>query len=237
VLLKRELRPQSNNLAAVKLTYSMYGRDDPLADPERLFTLSEASRLSGASTICTQNSLGGNRATSVQMGTTRSIDEIGDLKAMGGAVYGSTDPAPTGQTNPTSPVKNPQLENNGGHFVSLGSAIRSVVIVLHRLNVRYHRARSEQANAQAKGPTHTLLFTFVCRVPCNVKRWFYNCHVSQQPSITEFIDDRVRHLVFNPHSLLLTSFYLRRGVTDSHWMTTIDNRKIDIRILDDSILA
>jgi hypothetical protein len=160
-------------MAAVKLTYSMYGRDDPLADPERLFTLSESSRLSGASTICTQNSLGGDRATFVQMGTTRSIDEIGDLKAIGGVVYGSTDPAPTGQTNPTSPVKNPQLENNGGHFVSLGSAIRSVVIVLHRLNVRYHRARSEQANAQAKtpaqGPTHTLRFTFVCKVPCNVE--------------------------------------------------------------------
>jgi hypothetical protein len=173
VLLKRELRPQSNNLAAVKLTYSMYGRDDPLADPERLFTLSESSRLSGASTICTQNSLGGDRATFVQMGTTRSIDEIGDLKAIGGVVYGSTDPAPIGQTNPTSPVKNPQLENNGGHFVSLGSAIRSVVIVLHRLIVRYHRARSEQANAQAKtpaqGPTHTLRFTFVCKVPCNVE--------------------------------------------------------------------
>jgi hypothetical protein len=150
-------------MAAVKLTYSMYGRDDPLADPERLFTLSESSRLSGASTICTQNSLGGDRATSVQMGTTRSIDEIGDLKAIGGV----------GQTNPTSPVKNPQLENNGGHFVSLGSAIRSVVIVLHRLIVRYHRARSEQANAQAKspaqGPTHTLRFTFVCKVPCNVE--------------------------------------------------------------------
>ena len=62
VLLKRELRSQSNGLAAVKLTYSMYGRDDQPLDDEDLYTLPEPSGLSGASTICTQNFLAGGRA-------------------------------------------------------------------------------------------------------------------------------------------------------------------------------
>jgi hypothetical protein len=95
VLLKRELRSQSNDLAAVKLTYSIYGRDDPPADPERLFTLSEPSRLSGASTICTQNSLDGGRATSVQMGMIRSIDEIRNLMSIEAVAYVHADSAPT----------------------------------------------------------------------------------------------------------------------------------------------
>lgn len=101
VLLRRELRSRSEGMVALRLSYSMYREDDPPTDPERLFPLSEPSGLSGASTIRTESSLGEARATSVQTGTTQSMNDIRNLMDVNGVVYGSTNPAPPdyGQSN------------------------------------------------------------------------------------------------------------------------------------------